>query len=321
MTFSSTTSKQLAARAGRGDLRALETLLRELSDHIDELSPAELAFLDGVTAGVGLDSKALVLGSDGHIILPYDGNIELPRTARFEIFDDFTAEAIQLTGVGDGNWIAFAGGDANATIAVTVAGVPEGQIAIGSGNAGAADDGATLSLILLAKGSLVSLGMTVFECRVSLDDITGCVLYCGLSDVLAEANEHSPHKVIGTTISDAGLTVTNAAGFVFSAEATDAQWHHTSENAGTIVNGGTAQSTTGAPAADTYDTLRIEIDANGDTRFYRNGVLERTTTTAVATTALLIPFIGLDGEDTTPVDTVVHVDYIYFSGARPSSDA
>ncbi len=68
MTFSSTTYKPLSSRAGRGDLRALETLLRDLGGHLEDLSPAELAFIDGITAGTAAASKALVLDSNGDIV-------------------------------------------------------------------------------------------------------------------------------------------------------------------------------------------------------------------------------------------------------------
>lgn len=67
MTFSVTQAPQLAAAAGRGDLRALGALLRDIVDHIDGLSPTELGYIDGVTAGAALASKALVLDASKNI--------------------------------------------------------------------------------------------------------------------------------------------------------------------------------------------------------------------------------------------------------------
>lgn len=318
MAFSPTTSKQLAAQAGRGSLRALETLLRELSDHVDELSALEVAFLDGVTAGVGLDSKALVLGSDGNIVLPYDGNIELPRGARFEVFDDFLDAALDETD----NWVAYGGSSPSALKATTVT-APEGKVDMKNDDVGGANDGSVMSLRLIAKGSLVSLGKTVFECRISLDDLAGHVVWAGLSDKIAkDSDEDLPHKVIAGTVSDQGLNVTNVAGWCFDSEATAAtKWQYTSEKAGTIGNAGAEEADALGPTVDTYDVLRIEVDANGTTRWYLNGVLRTTRSAAVATTAILVPFIGIDGEDATPAVTELSVDYIYFSGARPSSNA
>ena len=421
MAFTPTTSKQLAAQAGRGSLRALETLLREISDHIDELSATEIAFLDGVTAGTGLASKATVLDSSGNFNMPDGGlfnrsadtlaaagssstdaaviadqivivtgadgakGVALPaaadlgehyvindspnyallvypvdagndlinelaedaafivgpdqtclfkaisatqwyadkstsrpkRSTHFEVFDDFLAAAIDTTD----NWIVFAGTDADATAAATVT-APEGKVDMGSGDAGATEDGSVMSLILLAKGSLVSLGPTIFECRVSFDQITGVTACFGLSDKLATTAEHLLHTIIAGTVADGGLTVTDTVEIVYSEEATAGTlWQAVTEKAGTIGNSGAEETLVDGPTIDTYDTLRIEVDLDGDCRFYINGVLRLTRAAAVATTALLIPYIAIDGEAATPVVTDLSIDYVYFSGNRPSSNA
>jgi hypothetical protein len=264
----------------------------------------------GPGSSLSLLDGASTTGALSHII--HGGN-------KFRIFDDFTQENVSLTTVNDGNWIGFFGSDTDATLAVTIAGAPEGQIAMGSGDGGGANDGSTLSLILLAKGALVSLGGCVMEARVSLDTLAGAVVNVGLSDVLAESAEHSPYKIVAATISDAGLSNTNAAMFVWGTEATAAtKWHHVTENATTIAAISTSDN---GPVVDTYAILRIEIDADGDARFYVDGTLEKTVTTAVATTSLLIPFIGIDGEDGAPVNTDLTIDYILFEGNRPSSNA
>ena len=239
----------------------------------------------------------------------------IDKSSRFQVFDDFHAAAIDVTN----NWIVFAGTDGDATAASTVVEAPEGQVVMGSGDGGSTEDGSVLSKHLLAHGALVSLGGAVMEARVSLDTLAGAVVNIGFSDVLATAAEHSPHKIVAATISDAGLTVTNTACFVWGTEATAAtKWHHVTENAGTIAAISTSDN---GPVVDTYATLRIEIDADGDARFYVDGTLDKTVTTAVATTALLIPFIGIDGEDGAPVNTDLSIDYVLFEGARPSSNA
>ena len=243
-----------------------------------------------------------------------DKSMLIDKSSRFQIFDDFHAAAVDATD----NWIVFAGSDGDATVATEVE-APEGVIVMGSGDSGGANDGATLSRHLLAHGALVSLGGCVMEARVSLDTLAGAVVNVGLSDVLAESAEHSPYKIVAATISDAGLSNANAACFVWGTEATAAtKWHHVTENATTIAAISTSDN---GPVVDTYATLRIEIDADGDARFYVDGTLEKTITTAVATTALLIPFIGIDGEDGAPVVTDLTIDYILFEGGRPSSNA
>jgi hypothetical protein len=65
--------KAAASAAGRGNDRAVEKLFRDLLLRLENLSPAELAFIDGITAGQGLASKALVLDANGHVVMPAGG--------------------------------------------------------------------------------------------------------------------------------------------------------------------------------------------------------------------------------------------------------
>ena len=242
------------------------------------------------------------------------------RETHFEIFDDFTNAAISLTGVVPDTWITFAGSDGDATAAATTAGVPEGIITIGSGDGDGSNDASVLSLILLSKGSLVSLGTTVMEARVSTSHVTGCTINVGLSDKLAESSENLLHLANSGTVADGGLTVANVALFLFDFDATaNTVWQVSSENAGTIGASAAETSTGVTTTADKYYTLRIEVDEDGDARFYVNGVLTNTVTTAVATTALLIPFIGMDSAVDAQTNTDLSIDYIYFAGARPAT--
>lgn len=248
----------------------------------------------------------------------YAANLAPPP--RVTIFDDFTMQSLALTGVGDGNWIAFAGSDTDATVAVIVAGTPEGQIIMGAGGAGDVNDGSVLSLILLAKGALVSLGKTIFETRVSFDQLLGTSWNFGLSDVLATDAERSMFTVDSGVVADGGLTITDAVSFVFSSDATaGTMWQFCNELDGTI--NAVEDAHTAGPTADTYATLRIEVDATGDARFYIDGTLVKTKLLAVDPTAILIPFIGGNSGTDADTSTDVHVDYIYFSHARPASDA
>lgn len=239
------------------------------------------------------------------------------RETHFELFDDFLAAAIDTTN----NWIVFDGTDVDADLAATVAGVPEGAIRMGSGDGNGADDKSVLSLILLAKGALISLGQTVFECRVSFSALTGITWGFGLGDVLANATEVANYTVdSGTVADDAGIA--NAVSFVFSTDATAAtKWQMASTNAGTVGAAAAEAALASGPAVNTYQTLRLEVDATGDARFYVNGVLEGSRATAVATTALLIPYIWGDSAVDAQTVTDCDIDYILFQGKRPSSNA
>lgn len=237
--------------------------------------------------------------------------------SHFTVFDDFLAAAIDTTD----NWIVFKGTTAADDLAQTVAGVPEGQILMGNGAANDAQDKTVLSLILLSKGSLISLGQTVFECRVSFGAVTGCSWGFGLGDVLANATEVANYTVnSGVVADDAGIA--NAVSFVFDTDATaPTKWQMASTNAGTVGNAAAEEALASGPTANTYDVLRLEVDADGDARFYVNGVLEGTRLLAVATTALLIPYIWGDSAVDAQTAVDVHIDYIKFQGKRPSSDA
>jgi hypothetical protein len=243
-----------------------------------------------------------------------DSGITAPK--KFRVFDDFLAAAIDTTN----NWIVFEGSDGDATAAATVAGVPEGQIIMGSGGAGSTNDMSVLSLILLSKGALISLGGTVFETRVSFDQITGTSWGFGLGDTLANATEVANFKVNSGTVTD-NAGIADAVSFVFSTDATTAQWQACSTNTSVVGNSAAEEALGYAPVANTYVVLRIEVDATGDVRFYIDGNLVETRTTAVATTALLIPYIWGDSADDADVATDVHIDYILFESNRPASDA
>ena len=233
----------------------------------------------------------------------------------FTVFDDFLRASLDATD----NWITFDGTTAAAQEAVTVT-APEGQVTMINGAANDANDKTVMSLILLAKGSLVSLGKTVFEARVSFGAITGCSWGFGLGDVLANATEVANYTVNSGVVADDGGIV-NAISFVFDTDATTAEWQACSTNGGTVGNAGAEEALGVLPVVNTYQTLRIEVDSSGDARFYVDGVLELARPTAVATTSLLIPYVWGDSAVDAQTAVTVAIDYIKFSGARPSSNA
>ena len=241
---------------------------------------------------------------------------EPTKETHFEVFDDFLAAALDATN----NWIVFKGTEVAAAVATTVT-APEGQVTMVNAAAGANEDKTVLSGILLAKGALISLGKTVFETRVSFSAVTGCSWGFGLGDVLANATEVANYTVnSGTVADDAGIA--NAVSFVFDTDATATdKWQFASTNASTVGNAGAEEAAATGPVANTYTTLRIEVDASGDARFYINGALVLSRATAVATTSLLIPYIWGDSAVDAQTSVTVAIDYIKFQGARPSSNA
>lgn len=236
---------------------------------------------------------------------------EMARSTHFEIFDDFTYATFDETD----KWISFEGGSATAAVISTS---PEGMINLLSGGDGGADDGVVISLILLAKGSLVSLGKTIFECRVSMSQQLGTNLCFGLSDKLCTSAERNLYKVNSGTVSDGGLGLDDAVCFAFDTDANAGTvFQFVSENNGTINVAAAEDAHSAGPVNDTYNILRIEVDDDGTARWYIDGVMVKEKLLAVRTTALLIPFIGANSADDADIATTMSTDYIDFAGARP----
>ncbi len=74
----------------------------------------------------------------------------------------------------------------------------------------------------------------------------------------------------------------------------------------------------GDSADDTYNILRVEIDASGDAFFYTDGALVFAEATAVATTATLAGFLWVNSEDGGTTTVTQSVDWWEFIITRPS---
>lgn len=274
--------------------RGFTDINSSLSDFGVTASAAELNYLDGISQAA-LDKV-------------------VDWTTRVQFFDDFRDAAIDTTN----NWTVFAGSDVDAT-AAAVSLDAEGKVVMGSGDGGGANDGSVMSWKSTTRGFLVSDGPIYFETRLAIDGFSGMRISVGLSDAICTDDEHPLYTITAGTVADAGLTLTNAAAFVLDAGATTAdEWQTIAENAGTISNSGAENASGTGPTADTYQVLRIEVDADGTVRFYIDGTL--VDTLAVATAAVLLPFFGVDAAGTPAVSDTT-IDYVYCEGGRPAADA
>ncbi|HUT19333.1 MAG TPA: hypothetical protein VM366_09240, partial [Anaerolineae bacterium] len=153
-------------------------------------------------------------------------------------------------------------------------------------------------------------GGLVFEIRAHIDTtITNAAVCFGFTDV---ATLEAPASVAGTTIT---YQADDFVAFCFDDAADTDQWYAIGRTAGTTP--ATGNGLTGvAPVADTYQTFRIEVDADGaGARFYIAGVEVGTlTANAVTATDLLAPFISVDTNSTASV--TVDVDYMWASAKR-----
>jgi hypothetical protein len=144
----------------------------------------------------------------------------------------------------------------------------------------------------------------VVEARLKLSAITTASLFFGLTDQKAALEIPIESAASGNTIT---TNATDAVGFMFDTEMT-------ADNVWLVgVNNGsdeTPQNSAAALSADTYTVLRMEIAANGDTVFKRDGaVVGSTMSTAVATGVPLYPTIAVGSRATS--SRTATLDYLY----------
>lgn len=150
----------------------------------------------------------------------------------------------------------------------------------------------------------------ILEARVQFDDEDTKGYFMGLSSANGDdlALEDDVVQGTATTLT---LTATNFVGFYWSSELTDdADWH-------AVYNGGTTACSTNSANQDLDDDLvagewqviKLEVDNNGDARWYIDGVLLKSVSTAVSTTAdLAAVFMVEDKNNTSAGETAAH-DY------------
>lgn len=151
---------------------------------------------------------------------------------------------------------------------------------------------------------LVSNGYTFFETRVkNTSVITARILEFGFSDALTETSglAFSNHAT-PTAVAD------NAAIFGYSS-AENALWKVNTVNA-TV---GLTTVLTAAPSTS-YQKLGVIIEPTGTAHFFVDDVKVASVTSAVATTALLTPWLTL--KTTAGTAATVDIDYVFVGGAR-----
>ena len=205
------------------------------------------------------------------------------------VFDDFLGATIS------GRWAVAV--SASTTAAISAA--REGKIAL------AAD--ATINhfaSVALGLHFLVSNGYTFFETRVKNQTaITARILEVGFNDALAPvAGLAFSNHTTPTAVS------TNAAIFGYSS-AENALWKVNTVKASSAVK----TVLTAAPTT-TYQKLGVIVEPTGTAHFFVDSVRVASVANAVATTALLTPWIAL--KTTAGTAASFDVDYVFVGGTR-----
>jgi hypothetical protein len=233
-------------------------------------------------------------------------------------FDDFhgTVLGVAALGTNSSDLLSFGGDEAGAQVVADEEASPEGILTMTSGADDDADDAVEVTYGVNAFAALVSDGVTVVEARIASDTVASGQFALSLTeDVAVNGGEDTEHVISGGTVTDAA-TVSTAVGIMFSTDATTDNWQAVSTNATAIGNAAAEYELGTAPTANTYQRVRIEVDASGNAYWYINGTLEGAEPLAAATTATLMPHIAAMSTTTTAIK--IDVDYLLFSAPRPS---
>jgi len=242
------------------------------------------------------------------------------RRTHINNFEDFLEESFNVASDDNGTfeWITFT--DLDGTVFAIVAADNEGAISGTAGTSDSNDVAAASYAVQTNDAGLVSDGLMVVEFRTSMDDITEVESFLGLSDTIAVNAAIIPFTVNSNVVTDTGST--NDLGFIFSSDGTDTNsWQPVSANAGAVGNNADEFACDFRNAVNNeYDILHLEVEATGDAFWFVNGTLCAAEALAVATSAVLGPYLAVDNNiDDATGGGVLTVEYVDFYFARTSN--
>lgn len=231
------------------------------------------------------------LGGDGAHLISRDV---------FAIFDDFLQQTLTEA---DTPWVLNSG--SNGTAVDPAINAQEGgvlRLTSGVAGTGVAADG---SQVVCSVPMQADSGGLVFETRLHVNTaVTTVQVVAGFTDVttLELPAAVGAEDAITTNLSDGCV-------FVYDTDSVADQWFAVGVDSDTDATGNGATGI--APVADVYQTLRIEIDADGAVaRFYINGALVKSLTAAAVSPNVNL-FATVVVNSTTTTSRTVDVDYIY----------
>ena len=232
--------------------------------------------------------------------------------AFFGLFDDFIQQTIVEA---DGPWIENSGA-AGTDAAINAQEFGVVRLVTGTNSGGDIDgiSGTTNASQLISHIPMQvdSTGL-VFETRLHVNTaVTQTMVMVGFTDVTTIENPFE----IGANDTNT-LTATDAVMFVYDTRADTDEWFAMGVDSGTgATNTGTTST---APAADTFQVLRIEVDG-GRAKFYVDGKLKRTLRASVSPSTNIYATVFANGVTTSAQSIAarqVDIDYIFAGHARP----
>lgn len=221
------------------------------------------------------------------------------------VFDDFLYQTITAA---DTPWIVTSGIDAQAAdpaINTQAGGVI--RLTTGDADGAVANDG---SQIICSVPMTANAGGLVFETRLHINTaVTTVSVWAGFTDV----NTLEEPATIGGSDAITGVA-DDCVVFAYDTGADTDEWFAIGFDSTTEATGAGATGT--APTADTYQTLRIEVDSDGaSARFYIDGTLAGTTTANTVTPGTTL-YATVGANATTTTQRTVDIDYIYVGHSR-----
>lgn len=164
---------------------------------------------------------------------------------------------------------------------------------------GTNEDGAGIAVGTQVCMSPVLNGPLSLEVRCELQVLTARTVFAGFVSANA-LDVAEPLTSTGTALTP---VADSYAGFWLDSQLDAAAYWHMPHEGG--VTAGEVLSTNvvaDIAVAAATDILRVEVDPNGDVRWWLNGILKQTIKAAVSTTTLLAAFVGVFGTTSTITD-------------------
>lgn len=234
---------------------------------------------------------------------------------KIRLFNDFTALTTLVTTASDFEPLGdfYCGGegkeDNDTGVAPSTTAPVSGSVTMTGGDTDA--DTTFIGTQLMFDVAL--MGPLVLEVRIQVPDVDTKEIFVGFTSILT-IDEQLEDIVINSSAT-AVTCVADLVGFYMSDELTASatEWHGIHAGGATAdgataanVNLGTSNSAT--ITAGEWQVLRLEVDPNGDTRWFVNGDLKQSVSTACSTTSNLAACVAF-GANTTEL-VVGDIDYL-----------
>lgn len=247
---------------------------------------------------VGVDRNG-VLVVPGIAIGDSGKQFELPSPTRVVHFEDFLGDVAPSE-------VNYTEGTDTTTADGAIVALVNGVFRLTAGDSAGtiAADGAQLNTELNWKANA---GKLVMEARISIAAITTVSLFVGLTDTKAL---EAPFSLSGTTLTS---NATDAVGFLFDTAATTDTIRLVGVKADVDA---TMQDSSKVFVADTYKTLRVELNSDGAATFYIDGLQVGTLMAgAITTTVALTPVFIIRPEGAVAGRTM-DIDYFMVAANR-----